>query len=323
VPPSLTLNDIADGAIRLIDEDGPARVTARNLGSELHVAAATLYTVVRSLDEVDLAARAKLMDRWSGVLADVARQGSIAPFVTTIGHDERNAVLYMTDPTRQPSGSLDFVSQLFPSATDDAERADKQAIVHSIVAARECRTGLLDTALAAYEAARSALDEVALPAPAPAPSFLETVEEVLKARVDGDRNQTLARVGLDLVDRGGVGEWDRLTHLRGLSGILGDAAWRRAQRTSDDPAARLGIAAREMQQGANPGLLAELLRPTGDDESGIGLVEASSVGSALLAQALPVLTAVYVSRYARAAEDPDAWVAAPQLVAAMASSWQG
>lgn len=341
MPPSLTLNDIADGAVRLIDRDGAARVTARNLGAELHVAAATLYTVVRSLDEVDAASRVKLIDRWRGGLDEVARQGSVIPFVTGIGHEEHNAVLYMTDPTRSQAGGSELVSRLFPNAADDVERADKQAIVYAIVATNQARSGLIEVALAAYDSARAGVAAVSLPAPAPEPDFDETVEIVLEEQISGERNQTLARVGLDLVSAGGVAEWvfrrvvdlsgvplttvhragDRLTHLRSLSLILGEAAWRRSTRVTSDIATSLGVAAREMQVGANPGLLAELQRPATDAPPSAEIVDSAAIGDDPLVAALPILTAVYVSRYARAGVAPDAWVEAPKLLAAIAASW--
>ena len=88
-------------------------------------------------------------------------------------------------------------------------------------------------------------------------------------------------------------------------------------------AARLGAAAREMQPGPNPSLLTELQRPQAGQDTTAPIVPSEIVDDPAVAPALPVMTAVFVSRYARAAAAPDAWADAPKLMTALATNWSG
>lgn len=68
--PKHTREEIAEAALGIIKEGGLSALTARTLGNRLNASAGSIFTVLKSMDEVRMAARAKAMEEFRAFISD-------------------------------------------------------------------------------------------------------------------------------------------------------------------------------------------------------------------------------------------------------------
>lgn len=354
MPPTLTKAEVAAGALAIINEHGPNRVTARALGSELHVAPATLYTVFDSLGSVDTATRELLLQQLEPMLREVAAAGHLAPFWAWARH-ARHAALFLTDPT---SPHLEMAKQLFPTVANIDQAADLQAIVHSVLAASatmdetgrnlEQTAGVL-TQLYLDTTASGTASTLKLPDLPASPSLTEISDKRIGAGNESERAMAVRRIGVNLIVSEGLDGWafrrvveesgvplttlhrlgDRKSHLRQAFADLSDAAWQRAALADADVASQIGLTVRELNNAGVASLMGLLRQPVAvgdalgplvaiDLLAGSGNETHSLIPSHALLRAI---ASVVVSRFARADDAPEAWAEVAEFSAALVAHW--
>lgn len=354
MPPTLTKAEVAAGALAIINEHGPDRVTARALGSELHVAPATLYTVFDSLGSVDTAARELLLERLEPVLEAVEATGDLSAFWTW-AVESRHSALFLTDPT---SAHLDLAHRLFPQVEDHGQVADLQAIAHSVLAASAVdadtaadmdRTASVLLGLYRSTGAR-AVQSVSLPDLPAQPSLLELSNSLIEESGGSSRSMAVRQIGVDLIVSEGLDGWafrrvveesgvplttlhrlgDRKTHLQQAFGDLAEAAWRRGGLAGGDEAVRIGLTVRELISAGVPSLMDLLRQPVavGDELGPLVRIDLApgpdhATRTVIPADALlRAIASIVVSRFLRSEEAPGPWGEMAEFATALVAGWR-
>lgn len=342
MPPTLTVQEIAGGVLSLIDKRGSEAITARALASELHVAPATLYTVVPSLSAADDAARNLLV-------AEIAPRLP-SENVNTVPLFEwaqqfPNRARYLIDPTRSDATEL---SSLFVDTATTLADTDSRAVAATVLAlGPQAEPSELDRIFRSMwtVVAETAGVESTPSQPIDAEAIETAIDQVIDQLSLPERHQRVRRVGASIAREEGLDGWsfrrlveetgvaltslhrigERRAHLFRAYTDVSNAIALVAHERTNDPAAFLGLVTSTIVATGLPSLMHELRRPRSDDEVLGDLfdpVAARVSGFESPDLGLSVLSALLVGRWAARDTDPARWSSAAGFTTAVLDAFR-